>query len=241
MKHVALIFAGGTGTRMNSKTKPKQFLELNGKPIIIHTIEHFEYHEQIEAIVVVCIEDWIPYFRNLLERYNIKKVKWVVPGGANGQESIYNGLEKLHEVYQDEPVGVLIHDGVRPLINEQLISDNIASVEERGNAITVTNAIETIITTDENKKIDNIIDRTKCSLARAPQSFVLQDIYGVHRKAIDEGRNDFIDSASIMRHYGYELYCVDGPTENIKITTPSDFYIFRAIYEAKENSQIFGI
>lgn len=241
MKHVALIFAGGTGTRMNSKTKPKQFLELNGKPIIIHTIEHFEYHEQIEAIVVVCIEGWIPYFRNLLERYNIKKVKWVVPGGANGQESIYNGLEKLHEVYQDEPVGVLIHDGVRPLINEQLISDNIASVEERGNAITVTNAIETIITTDENKKIDNIIDRTKCSLARAPQSFVLQDIYGVHRKAIDEGRNDFIDSASIMRHYGYELYCVDGPTENIKITTPSDFYIFRAIYEAKENSQIFGI
>ena len=241
MKHVALIFAGGTGTRMNSKTKPKQFLELNGKPIIIHTIEHFEYHEQIEAIVVVCIEGWIPYFINLLERYNIKKVKWVVPGGANGQESIYNGLEKLHEVYRDEPVGVLIHDGVRPLINEQLISDNIASVEERGNAITVTNAIETIITTDENKKIDNIIDRTKCSLARAPQSFVLQDIYGVHRKAIEEGRHDFIDSASIMRHYGYELFCVDGPTENIKITTPSDFYVFRAIYEAKESSQIFGI
>lgn len=240
--NVALIFAGGAGRRMNTKTKPKQFLELNGKPIIIHTIDNFEYHPLIQAIIVVCLEEWIPYMKNLLIRYHIEKVKWIIPGGETGQQSIRKGLDIL---WFDKTIPndafVLIHDGVRPLINEDLISRNIACAEQYGNAITVTPAIETIINVTATDEISNILDRSKCRMARAPQTFRLSDILNAHKRAELEGNNDMIDSAMLMDYYGECLHTVEGPFENIKITTPSDFYIFRAIYEAKENSQIWGI
>lgn len=240
--NIALIFAGGTGTRMNTKSRPKQFLELNGKAIIIHTLENFEEHPEIDAICVVCIESWIDHLKEIIAKDFIKKVRWIVPGGASGQESIYNGLKAIYnsnDVPRDSVV--LIHDGVRPLINAKLISDNIATVREKGSAITVTPAIETIVSTSQEHEITGITDRSQSFLARAPQSFVLSDIVSAHEKARAEGRNDMIDSASLMRHYGFKLFTVDGPVENIKITTPMDFYLFRAIFEARENSQIFGL
>lgn len=241
--NIALIFAGGSGTRMNTKSRPKQFLEMNGKPIIIHTIEYFENCKDIDKIVVVCIEDWIERFGKMLTKYNITKVERVVPGGATGQLSIYNGLCAAREVAGDrlsESV-VLIHDGVRPLITEQLILDNIAMVKEKGSAITVTPATETIIQVNENNEISNVVDRNSCYTAKAPQSFFLKDILAVHEKALSEGKDNMIDSATMMRTYGHVLHTVVGPVENIKITNPTDFYIFRSIYEARENSQIFGL
>lgn len=236
----ALIFAGGTGQRMNSKTKPKQFLELHGKPIIIYTLEQFDNHREIDAIVVVCLEAWIPYLEQLLIKFGITKVKAIVPGGASGQESIYHGIEKLHEFYDDNSV-VLIHDGVRPLIDAETIHKNIESVHTYGSAITVAPAIETIAIRGENGNIGDIIERTRCELARAPQSFLLGKLYQAHQQALADGEINFIDSACLMRHYGHTLHSVEGPAENIKITTPSDFYVFRAIIDARENSQIFGL
>lgn len=242
MKNVALIFAGGIGKRMKTSNRPKQFLELNGKPIIIHTIEHFEEHSEIDAIVVVCIAEWIEFLEKLLKRFNIHKVVKIVPGGATGQESIRNGLYAIRDSLEVSPseVVVLIHDGVRPLINEQVITDNIACVKEHGNAITVVPAIETIIETDENAEIKTVHDRNNCRLARAPQSFVLADILEAHRKSIEDGKEDMIDSAMLMQHYGAVLHTVVGPTENIKITSPTDYYIFRALVEARENAQFGG-
>lgn len=240
--NTALIFAGGSGIRMNAKAKPKQFLELNGRAIIIHTLEYFENHPEIDSICVVIIESWIDYLKELLERYSIKKVKWVVSGGATGQESIFNGLQVIYkDCCNPNDCVVLIHDGVRPLINDTLISDNIASVRKFGSAITVTPAIETIVTANENNQIQNVTDRKLCMHARAPQSFFLKDIYDAHQKALKENIHGMIDSASLMKYYGYNLFTVNGPVENIKITTPMDYYLFRAIYEARENSQIFGI
>lgn len=238
--NAALIFAGGTGKRMNLKAMPKQFLECNGKAIIIHTIEHFEKHDGIDCIVVVCLESYIGYLKKLIDREKFQKVKWIVPGGSSGQESIYNGLKTLHEHCPEDTV-VLIHDGVRPLINEQTITDNIQCVREKGCCVTVSPAIETIIKTGDNNHITDIIPRSDCSLARAPQSFYLKDIFAAHERSIAEGRQDFIDSASMMTHYGHPLFTVLGPAENIKITTPSDFYIFRSYVEAQLNEQIFGV
>lgn len=241
--NVALIFAGGVGTRMNSKSKPKQFLELNGKPIIIHTIEHFEKHKDIDAIAVVCVKNWIDYLNEQLDRFHIKKAKWIVAGGNSAQESTRNGLFEIREKCGCSPkdVVVLIHDGVRPLINEQVITDNIEAVKKYGNAITVVPAIETIIEVNEDEEIQNVIDRSVCRLARAPQSFWLNDIINAQEKSIEDGWSNAIDSATLMRHYGVNLHTVNGPVENIKITNPSDFYIFRAMVEAKENSQIWGL
>lgn len=240
--NIALIFAGGTGVRMNTKTKPKQFLELNGKPIMIHTLDNFESHPEIDAMAVVCLEEWIPYTRELLTRYRIEKVRWVVPGGETGQQSIRNGLTAL---WEDPSVPndslVLIHDGVRPLINADTIHKNIACAKEYGNAITVTPATETIINVTLADEVSDILDRSKCRMARAPQTFRLVDIMDAHKKAERDRNGTMIDSAMLMSHYGATLHIVEGPFENIKITTPSDFYIFRAIYEARENSQIWGI
>ena len=241
MSNVAVIFAGGTGQRMNTRTKPKQFLELYGKPIIVYTLEAFDRHNEIDGIIVVMLESWIGYTKELIRKFGLEKIKKIVPGGSSGQESIYNGLCAASEFYGENDV-VLIHDGVRPLIDEETITANIRSVEEHGTAITVTAAIETITMKDETGAVGTIIDRSRCELARAPQSFRLGQILGVHNKVRQENeRAGFIDSASMMKHYGYKLYTVQGKPENIKITTPSDYYIFRAMVDARESSQIFGI
>ena len=239
--NIVLIFAGGSGIRMSNSGKPKQFLQLYGKEIIIHTLENFEKHPQIDSIVVVCIESWIPFLKTLLEKYYISKVKWIVPGGETGQGSIYCGLSAIKNTVPDDSV-ILIHDGVRPLITQQLISDCIASVIAYGNAITVTPEVETLVSIDTNdNKIIGITDRSKCFHAKAPQCFRFTDIWRGHTLAQADGFTDMIDSASLMRHYNYDLYTVQGNYENIKITTASDFYVFRALYEARENSQVFGL
>lgn len=129
---------------------------------------------------------------------------------------------------------------MRPFINEDVISECIKTVKEKGSAITVVPAIETIVTLDDGK-IQSITDRSKCFYARAPQCFVLKDILAAHEKACVEGNTNMIDSASLMKFYGHELYTVKGNVDNIKITTPADFYTFKALYEVRENQQIFGM
>lgn len=240
MLNIAVIFAGGVGTRMHSKDKPKQFLTMHGKPIIVHTIELFEDHPQIDKIVVACVESWIPYLEELVKKYNIKKISKIVPGGTSAQSSTYNALCAAEEVAAGEKSVVLIHDGVRPLITPKTISDNIESVKQTGSAITCIKVKETVLITDDQDSIDEVPDRSKSRLARAPQSFWLDEILAVQRKAIGEGRTDFIDSCSMMQYYGKKLHLIDGPQENIKITTPDDFYIMRAMLDAKENGQIYG-
>lgn len=241
--NIAVIFAGGVGTRMNTKTLPKQFLSMHGKPIIIYTIEHFEQHKDIDAIVVACVAEWIDYLNELLEKYNIKKVKKVVEGGSNGQLSIYNGLCAAEEVANGEKSIVLIHDGVRPLINETLISSNLESVRNNGSAITSVPVKETVLMVKDNdeRRIENIPNRANTRLARAPQSFWLDEIIEAHRKVMSEDKTDFIDSCSLMQYMGKKMYLVDGPLENIKITTPDDFYTMRALLDARENEQIYGL
>ena len=239
--NIAVIFAGGIGSRMKSKSKPKQFLLMHGKPIIIHTLEIFEAHDEIDAIVVSCVEEWIPYLVELIQKYNIKKVKKVVHGGETGQLSIYNGLCAAEEVAGGQKSIVLIHDGVRPLINSKTISDNINSVKKNNSAITCVKVKETVMVVNDDDSIDYIPDRSHSRLARAPQSFWLDDIIGAHRKALEENKTNFIDSCTMMQYYGKKMFLIDGPEENIKITTPDDFYIMRAMLDAIEDSQIYGL
>lgn len=239
--NIAVIFAGGVGSRMRSKALPKQFLLMHGKPIIAHTIEVFQDSDEIDAIVVACAFDWIDYLNDILEKYNLDKVKKVVPGGETGQESIYNGLCVAKKVAGNEPSVVLIHDGVRPLINAKTIHDNIESVQKNGSAITCVKVKETVLVVDGNNMIDQIPERKNSRLARAPQSFWLSEILAVHEKARQQNINTFIDSCSMMQHYGKKLFLVDGPDINIKVTTPEDFYVMRAMLDARENSQIYGV
>lgn len=236
--NIAVIFAGGSGKRMHTKEKPKQFLLVHGKPIIVHTIEKFQYHPDIDGIIVSCIESGISYMEEMQYRYRLDKIGKIVPGGTTGQMSIYNGLKAASELYGPEDNIVLIHDGVRPLINDKLISDNIESVKKYGSAITVTKAKETVILIDKEGHVSDVPSRENSRNAQAPQSFWLKDILSVEEQAISNGIINSIDSCTLMRQFGHELNVVEGPYENIKITTPDDFYTFRALYDIRENQQL---
>lgn len=241
IKNVAVIFAGGSGNRMNTVSRPKQFLELNGKPVIIYTLELFDNHPQIDAICIVCIKPWIPFMEKQLRKFEINKVVEIVPGGETGQDSIYNGLCAAERWAKQNncDTNVLIHDGVRPLITEKTITDNIATCSEKGNCITCVPATETFVVQQGDGQL-SIPERKDSLIARAPQTFKLADILEAHRKAISENHHDFIDSCTMMSHYGYTMNTIIGPMENIKITTPTDFFIFRAMVQVHENQQIFG-
>lgn len=238
--NIAVIFAGGVGRRMNTNGTPKQFLCVHGKPILIFTLEKFEHNKNIDAIVISCHKDYIEHCENLVKTFNITKVKRIVAGGDNGQSSIYNGLKAADELSQSDKDIVLIHDGVRPIIDNDLIDANIESVKAHGSAITCVPAKETIVIVDNSEKIDSTTNRDASRIARAPQSFYLSDILSVHEQAIKDGNTDTTDSCTLMRMYNKPLFTVLGKSENIKITTPDDYYVFKALLEAKENSNIFS-
>jgi 2-C-methyl-D-erythritol 4-phosphate cytidylyltransferase len=234
----ALIFAGGTGRRMSTRATPKQFLELHGKPVIIYTLEHFERHPEVERIVVVCLESWIPELERMLRRYEIEKVTTIVPGGDTGHASIYNGLLAMRDVVDDEDI-VLIHDGVRPLIDERLLTENIAVAREHGAAVTGEHVAESIVRVNGGEDIVDVPPRDEMYVAKAPQSFRFGLIFGLYSWANIVGVAT-IDSAHLCNMRGVRPRVVTSTPQNIKITNPSDYYVFRALYEAMENQQILG-
>lgn len=234
----ALIFAGGAGRRMNSRSKPKQFLELHGKPIIIYTLEHFEYHDEVDRIVVVCLADWIAELKGLLRRYGITKVAEIVPGGETGHDSIYLGLDAMRKSSSSDDI-VLIHDGVRPLITEELITENIRAVRKYGNAITGERARESVVRCIDGKTVAEVPIRDQMFVAKAPQSFQYREILELYEMARADGIKT-IDSSHLCSIYHAPMHIVVSSPNNIKITEPADFYIFRALYEALEGQQIFG-
>lgn len=235
----ALIFAGGTGKRMNTLSKPKQFLDLHGKPIIIYTLEHFEYHEQIDNIVIVCVKEWIGELKILLKRYGIAKVEAIIPGGVTGHDSIYLGLKAMEGTAGENDI-VLIHDGVRPLINERLITLNIEAVKKYGSAITCEPARESVIRSVDGESIADVPPRSQMYTAKAPQSFYYGRILRLYERAQREGIRS-IDSSHLCSIYHEPMHMVPSTKNNMKITEPSDYYICRALYDALENQQIFGI
>lgn len=237
--NVAIIFAGGMGVRMNSRALPKQFLEVHGRPIIVHTLEHFESHPEIDAIAVAILPDYREHLDRLVHRYELGKVRWIVDGGKTGQESRHAALAAVAKDCPDDTI-VLIHDGVRPLINAELISENIATVRQYGSAITCKKFAETMVSSP-TEEITAVIPRDAIYTAQAPQSFRLGEILELHERAKAEGELDIVDSCSLMMRYGRTVRRVDGPRSNIKITTPEDYYVCRAFFDQIENQQIAGI
>lgn len=235
-KYIAVIFAGGTGKRMTQSSRPKQFLEFRGKPVLAYTLEHFQRHQEIDGIVLVALAGWIDYCWDMAAVWHLDKLAAVVPGGGTSQESIRIGLEKARELYGEDTV-VLIHDGVRPLIDAATITNCLRCVERYDSAITVSPQMETAMMEEKSTGAWHIVDRDRCRVARAPQCFYLKDILETHRRALEDKHLQFIDSASMMEHFGHTLHPVEGPIENIKITTSLDFHIFRAIMESRERGE----
>lgn len=241
MSNIAIIFAGGSGVRMGAGI-PKQFLEINGKPVIIHTLQLFQYHDEIDKIYLSVLEDYIPYMKELVDEYRLTKVVSVIAGGETAQDSIYNALKKAESENADDSI-VLIHDGVRPFISYEVISNNIAGVKEHGNAITCTACYETIMISKDGKQVDTVPYRKETFAAQAPQSFYLKDIIAAHDyvRALPTRYDNMVDACTIVRTQGITAHMVEGNRGNIKVTTPEDVYMFRALLQYKENEQAFGL
>ena len=239
--NIAIIFAGGAGVRMGAGI-PKQFLEINGKPIIVHTLDLFENHPDIDKVYMSVLSDYIPYMEKLIKKFSITKVSGIVAGGETGQDSIYNALSKAAEENPDDSI-VLIHDGVRPWVSYDTISRNIQGVKDNGNAITCTACYETILMSKTGKKVETVPYRKDTFAAQAPQSFRLKDILSAHEQVRQtETRYDnLVDSCTLIKSIGKEAYMVEGNRGNIKVTTPADVYMYRALIQYRENEQAFGI
>jgi 2-C-methyl-D-erythritol 4-phosphate cytidylyltransferase len=228
---IAIIFAGGVGSRMNFGAVPKQFLEIENKPILVHTLEKFQEHSRITGIAIASHPDWRNHTERLVEKYNINKVFAIVDGGETGQISRHNALRAAAQHARDrESTLVMVHDGVRPLISPQLLTENIECALVSGNAITCTKFNETVAVS-KTKVISEIIPREYIYAAQAPQTFYLNEILELYDAAENQGEFDSIDSCSLMEAAGRMLFRVDGPRSNVKITTVEDFFICQAFFE----------
>jgi len=238
---VAVIFAGGVGARMDHVDNlPKQFIEVRGKPILVYTLEHFQNHPEIDAIYFVSLADYIPHVEELVAKFGIDKVRAIVPGGDSAHASIANGLKRAVADGHPRDAVVLIHDGVRPIINGKLISDNIASVLQHVNGITSIPAFETVAKAWEGTAIvEEVTDRNKMHVLQAPQSFRLGDVHDVNIPAeVDALVGRFVDQAHLMHHYGRRLHMVSGLRGNVKITVPLDAVFFTFLVESGEHERI---
>lgn len=223
MKNIALVFAGGTGQRMGANI-PKQFLQVCGKEIIVRTLELFENNDKIEKIYCVCIEEYIPFLQKLIVKYELNKVTKIVPGGSSGLDSIYNGLVAIK--LDNENCNVLIHDGVRPLVSGETISNCIEMITQKGSAVTVTPCFETPIISIDGNELESTLQRNITYMAQAPQCFQLNDILSAHeleRKKTNPYEG-IIDSCGLMHKYGYKCFLVKGNRGNVKVTTVEDLF-----------------
>ena len=220
---------------------PKQFIEVNGKPIIIHTLDIFEEHPHIDEIYVSCKEEYIRKLRKLADRHMISKIVKIVPGGATGLDSIYNALQAARENNTPDAV-VLIHDGVRPCITKELIDEDLECVERYGTAVTCTPLYETPDVCTDGRNIDEIPPRADFYTAQAPQCFRLGEVLEAHAlmRKDNPGYEGVVDTCSMMKKLGKNVTLVEGPRGNIKVTTPEDLYTFRAMIQYRETEQIFG-
>ena len=239
--NIAIVFAGGSGVRMGAGV-PKQFLEIQGKPVLVHTLQMFEMHHKIDKIYLAVLEDYIPYVWALAAEFRISKLTKVVSGGNSALDSIYKALKCAQEENPEDSV-VLIHDGVRPFVAYDVISANIKSVKKYGSAITSTSCFETVLLSeDDGATVHSLPSRNECYTAQAPQSFYLKDIVEAHELIRPENPDykDIVDSCTLMKSVGKSTHLVEGNRGNIKVTTPIDVYLFRALLNYKENEQAFG-
>lgn len=231
--NIGLLIAGGSGTRMHQDI-PKQFLTVNERPVIVYALEAFQNHPEIAEIAVICIEGWESVLWAYANQFNIKKLKMVVPGGRNGQESIRNGVYELEKTHSPEDI-VLIHDAIRPMVSAEIISDCIRVTKQYGNAITVIPCAEAMMQTEDGLVSAGSYPRDRLKRTQTPQGFPLGKICDLHRRALKAGITDSVASCTLMIEMGEPVYFSTGSEKNIKLTTVEDIDIFKALLMAKRS------
>ena len=237
MKNIALIIAGGAGNRMGQDI-PKQFMHVDGAPIIIHTMNSFQRHPDIDAIAVVCLKGWETVLQSYANQFLINKLKWIFPGGQSGMESIHNGIYGLIEAGCGEEDLVLIHDAVRPLLSQDIISSNIATCKAYGYAITGIKCREAILESMDGFTTKTSIPRDTLIRTQTPQTFRLGNIINAHELAKQKGITDSVASCTLVAELNedIEMHIVPGSEKNIKITTVEDLDILKALMHTEREN-----
>lgn len=229
--NIALIIAGGKGQRMNQDI-PKQFLNVEDKPVIIYTLQAFQSHPDISEIAVVCLEGWHDILRAYAKQFNITKLNTIINGGENGQASIRNGVYALKKKFSDDDI-VLVHDAIRPMVSAEIISDAIVKCKIYGNAISVIPCAEAMLKTEDRVKSETCVPRDKLMRTQTPQAFYLKKLFWAHEIALEKGIINSVASCTLMSELGETLYFSIGSEKNIKLTTTDDIEIFRALLHSK--------
>ena len=232
----ALIIAGGSGNRMGQDI-PKQFMHVDNCPIIIHTLLAFQRHPDIDGIAVVCLDGWQTVLQSYANQFSVTKLKWIFNGGGNGQESIHNGIYGLKDAGIDDEDLVLVHDAVRPLLSQDIISSNIAICKKYGYAITGIKCREAILESEDGFSTTTSIPRDKLIRTQTPQTFRLRNLIAAHEEAKEKGITNSVASCTLMAELGgREMHIVPGSEKNIKVTTIEDLEILKALMHVEKES-----
>ena len=224
-----VIFAGGVGARMKSLDIPKQFIYVDGKPIIIRTLENFANHPQIDNIVISCLEDKIDYLWGLISEYKIPKITSIVAGGENGHQSIHNGLVEVSKFSSPDDI-VLICDGVRPLISSELISNCIENAQKYETAVPVTPSIDSVLQSEDGETCSRSLPRKQMYITQAPQGYTMRKIMNAHNEAEKRGIDNPVSSGELLIELGETIHIFNGERDNIKVTNPEDLRFLRSRY-----------
>ncbi|EMD17339.1 2-C-methyl-D-erythritol 4-phosphate cytidylyltransferase [Eggerthia catenaformis OT 569 = DSM 20559] len=235
--NIALLTAAGVGSRMHQDI-PKQFMNVENKPIIIYTLEAFQNHPSIDAIIVVTLPNWIDVLQAYARQFNITKLKWIVAGGETGQESIHNGLVKLQEECHEEDV-VMIHDGNRCLVSSDIISDSLAVFKTHGSAVAAIPCVEAVFRSKDNGASSIIsIPREQLYRTQTPHTYTLKKLLWAHEQAELQNIVNTAATCTLMQQLGETIYFSKGSEENLKITTVDDIMIFKALLHTKKDEWI---
>lgn len=230
--NIALIIAGGKGQRMQQEI-PKQFLNVNDKPVIIYTLEAFQSHPDIDKIGVVCVDGWHDILRAYARQYKIDKLDWVVSGGENGQASIRNGVFHAEQLYDDQDI-ILVHDAIRPMVSHEIISDCIVQCKKHGSAVSIVPCNTVVLRRSTEQTSSEVVPRERLALTQTPQAFPIKNLADAHRKALEIGIVNSIASCTLMVELGESVHFSIGAETNIKLTTPDDLKIFKALLALRE-------
>ena len=229
---IALLTAAGVGSRMGQDI-PKQFLHVDNKPLIVYTMEAFQKHPSIDAIICVTLPNWIEVVRAYAMQYKITKLKWIVPGGETGQESIHNGLLQSKEEYPDEDVTMMIHDGNRCLVTSQIISESLAVYKNHGSAVAAITCVEAVFVSEDGGFTSEVsIPRETLYRTQTPHTYDLSKLLWAHEEAAKRGITNTAASCTLMQALGEKVYFSRGSEKNLKITTMDDFTMFTAFLHA---------
>lgn len=228
MSNIALIVAGGTGSRMQIDI-PKQFININDKPVIIYTLSAFQKHPEIDAIEVVCLEGWHDILKAYAKQFGITKLKWVISGGNTVQESIRNGVFNLEGTCSPDDI-IIIHDGIRPMIDESVLSDVIVKCRRHGNAVTSMPYNEQIFIADDEESTTKYIPRETLRRVSTPQAYKFSLIDSKYHEAFESEKGIYGSAYTntMMTDLGVRLYFAAGSEKNIKLTTREDLELFKA-------------